>query len=473
MIGQDAIGVETPSKIFVPMMVACAFFMQSLDSTIVSTALPQMAASLHEDPVWLNLAVTSYLLSFAGFVPLSGWVADKFGARAIFGWSIVVFTMSSMACGASGTLSQLVIARICQGFGAALMVPVGRLVLLRTIEKSDLIRVMTFISVPGLLGPVLGPPLGGFIITYESWRWIFFINLPIGVLGVVLVAALIHNVPKVDPGPFDIRGFVLISLSLFAWMIGIETIGRGLFHPGIVAAFLLSGAIGFACYVRHARRTAAPIIDLRLLRIPTFYAATIGSIFFRAAIGAMPFLLPILFQVGFGMSPLLSGLLTFSSAAGAMLLRVTSGRILRHFGFRPVMIAHIWLTAFCYGACGFFQPTTSLIVISGTLLIGGFFRGLLTTAANTLAFADIPDEQMSRATSFGGMMQQLSASLGVALSASVLHLTLVLRGATVLRADDFRPVFVVTGLVVLVSLFFIMALPPTAGAEVSGHRARE
>jgi len=460
---------EPAFKLAVPMMVACAFFMQSLDSTIVTTALPQMAVSLHQDPVWLNLVVTAYLLSVAIFVPLSGWLADKFGARQIFGSSIVIFTLASMGCGAAETLGQLVLARVFQGIGAAMMVPVGRLVMLRTIDKSDMMRVMTFISVPALLGPVLGPPLGGFIVTYESWRWIFFINLPIGILGVVLVALFVRDVREADPGSFDIRGFMLIGLALFAWMVGIETIGRGFLGAGTIAAFLVGGTICFALYVRHARRAAAPIVDLTLLRIPTFYAATVGGIFFRMASGATPFLLPIMFQVGFDMSPLLSGILMFSTAAGALVMRACAARIVRAMGFRRAMIVYIWLSGVFCALCGVFQPGTSLTVIFAILLAGGFFRALLVTVTNTLAFVDVPSIQMGRATSFAAMLQQLSMSLGVALGALLLHLTLAFHGASVLRPDDFWPAFVVVGLIIFVSLFFFTPLPPEAGAETSGH----
>jgi EmrB/QacA subfamily drug resistance transporter len=414
--------------------------------------------------------VTSYLLAMAVFVPLSGWLADRFGARPIFACSIIGFTLTSMACGLSETLTQLIFARVLQGTSAALMIPVGRLLLLRTFEKSRLMHVMTYISVPAMLGPVVGPPLGGLIVTHASWRWIFFINLPIGVLGLVLAAIFIRRTPPgSEPGPFDLRGFMLITFALATGMAAIETIGRGLIGTAAIILLLVGSAVGFLVYTRHARHSAAPIIDLGLLRIQTFTAAVMGGVFFRMVVGTMPFLLPLLFQMGFGMSPILSGVLTFASAAGAISMRVCASWIARRFGFRNSIIANLWLNAASCVVCALFQPGTPVVAIFVILLVGGLFRAYVVSAANTLAFADIPPERMSRATSFAGMMQQLSQSLGVALAAFVLHLTLLYKGSAVLGPDDFRPAFIVTGLFVLSGLYFFVPLPPDAGAEVSRH----
>src|SRR3984957_939136 len=273
---------STPSKMtamefLAPMIVGCALFMEMLDSTVISTALPAMAKSLGEDPLRLNLAITSYLLSLAVFIPLSGWMADRFGARTVFCWAIAVFTLGSAGCGLAENLPMLVAARIVQGMGGAMMVPVARLVMLRTVPKSDLVRAMAFLSMPALLGPVIGPPLGGFIVTYSSWRWIFYINLPMGVLGIVLGRLFIADIKEQAVGPLDIRGFVLAGVGLAGLTFGLEAVGRGALPITVGGGIIVGGALCAALYVLHARNASYPIIDLGLLRIPTFAASIFGG----------------------------------------------------------------------------------------------------------------------------------------------------------------------------------------------------
>jgi EmrB/QacA subfamily drug resistance transporter len=462
---------KAPRAIMVPLIVACALFMQNLDSTIIATALPSIAESLHEEPLRLNLAITSYLLSLAIFIPLSGWMADRFGARTVFRWAIVAFTLGSIACGFSSTLGELVAARIIQGVGGAMMVPVGRLVLLRTVPKSDLVWAMSYLTVPALLGPVIGPPLGGFIVTYSSWRWIFFINAPIGVLGVALVNLFIEDIREADRPPLDIRGFVLAGVGLATLMFGFEMVGRGPWPASIVAILLIVGAVALALYVTHARRAAYPIIDLALLRIPTFMTATVGGSLFRIGIGALPFLLPLMLQLTFGLTPFASGLLTFASAAGAMTMKMTAAPIIRAVGFRRTLIGNAVICSLFLFANGLFRPSTPHMVIFITLLVGGFFRSLQFTSTNTLAFADVPPAMMSRATSFTSMAQQLSISVGVGLSALLLHITQTMRGATALEPTDFMLAFIVVAVIALFPVGLFTRLSPEAGAELSGHRA--
>jgi len=329
--------LRPPRQIIVPLIVACALFMQNLDSTVIATALPAIAVSLHEDPLRLNLAITSYLLSLAVFIPLSGWMADRFGARPVFCWAIAVFTLGSAGCGLAYNLPELIAARILQGMGGAMMVPVGRLVLLRTVPKADLVRALAFLSMPALLGPVIGPPLGGFIVTYSSWRWIFYINLPVGILGIVLGRLFIADLRERNVGPLDLRGFVLAGVGLAGLTFGLEAVGRGALPVTVVGGLIVGGAICVALYVLHARHASYPIIDLALMRIPTFAASIYGGSLFRVGIGALPFLLPMLLQVGFGMNALGSGLLTFASAAGAMTMRLTATPVIRLVGFRRVL----------------------------------------------------------------------------------------------------------------------------------------
>jgi EmrB/QacA subfamily drug resistance transporter len=276
-------------QLTVMLIVACAMFMQNLDSTIIATALPTIAASIGESPLRLNVAITCYLLSLAVFIPISGWTADRFGARRVFSAAIVVFTLGSIGCGFAQSLPMLVVARIVQGMGGAMMVPVGRLILLRTVPRSDLVRAMSYVSVPALIGPVIGPPLGGLIVTYASWRWIFFINIPIGILGVLLVNLFIRNIGEATVRPFDLRGFALTGVGLASLAFGFETVGRGELPFVATAGLLLIGGLCLSLYARHARRVDHPIIDLALMRIPTYASATIGGFLFRMGMGALPF----------------------------------------------------------------------------------------------------------------------------------------------------------------------------------------
>jgi EmrB/QacA subfamily drug resistance transporter len=452
-----------------PFVVACAMFMQNLDSTVIATALPTIARSLDESPLRLNVAITCYLLSLAVFIPISGWVADRFGARRVFSGAIVVFTLGSVACGVSNSLAALVGSRILQGMGGALMVPVGRLVLVRTVAKAELVRAMSFVSVPALIGPVMGPPLGGLIVTYASWRWIFFINIPIGVLGVVLVNLLVTDLKEIGRRPFDFSGFALTGIGLASLAFGFENVARGALPNIVVAALLAVGACCLALYVGHARRVDHPIVDLALLRIPTYAAAATGGFLFRMGLGALPFLLPLMLQVGFGLSALHSGLLTFASAAGAMLMKTSAVKILRSLGFRVVLVADTVISAAFLLGYSLFRPTTPHLVIFLALLAGGFFRSLQMTSINTLSYADVPPGMLSRATSFSSMAQQLSQTAGVATAALLLHLMLLMRGGSALAAPDFYPVFVAVAVISLLSVPFFLKMSPDAGAEVSGH----
>ncbi|HEY5208907.1 MAG TPA: DHA2 family efflux MFS transporter permease subunit [Stellaceae bacterium] len=461
-----------PRQFLIPMIVACALFMENLDSTIISTALPSIAHALNEDPVRLNVAITSYLLSLAVFIPASGWFADRFGARTVFRTAIVVFTLGSIGCGFAHSLWQLVGTRILQGMGGAMMVPVGRLVMMRAVPKSDLVRAMTYLTVPALIGPVTGPVLGGFIVTYFSWRWIFFINIPMGILGFVLASIFIDNIREPDAHPLDWRGFILCGLGLAGVVFGFETAGRGAIPGSIVVALLVSGALLLVLYVLHARRTAFPLIDLGLLKIPTYFAGVVGGSFFRIGVGAMPFLTPLMFQLGFGMSALNSGLLTFAGAMGAMLMKTTAGPIIRTFGFRHVLIGNAFIASAFLFALALFRPATPHYLIFGILLCGGFFRSLQFTSVNTLAYADVPAARMSRATSLQSMGQQLAMSIGVGTGALALHLTLLWHGSSSLAAEDFTPAFIAVSVISISCVFFFINLSPYAGAEVSGHKAR-
>lgn len=461
--------VTLSSRVLVPLVVACAMFMQNLDSTVIATALPTIARSLGESPLRLNVAITCYLLSLAVFIPISGWTADRFGARRVFSLAIVVFTLGSIACGFSNSLPTLVAARILQGMGGALMVPVGRLVLLRTVAKSDLVRAMSYVSVPALIGPVLGPPVGGFIVTFASWRWIFFINIPIGVLGIILVNLLVGDLKETGRQPFDLAGFALTGIGLASLAFGFENVGRGALPNILVITLLAVGTVCLAFYVRHAYRVSHPIIDLALLKIPTYAMASIGGFLFRMGLGALPFLMPLMLQVGFGLTALNSGMLTFASAAGAMLMKTSAVRVLRTLGFRVVLVGDAAISAAFLFGYSLFRPSTPHLVIFLALLTGGFFRSLQMTSINTLSYADVPPAMLSRATSLTSMAQQLSQTAGVATAALLLHTVLTLRGGVTLAAADFYPVFVGVAMISLLSVPFFLKMSPDAGAEVSGR----
>ncbi|HUO04848.1 MAG TPA: DHA2 family efflux MFS transporter permease subunit [Candidatus Binataceae bacterium] len=459
------------NPLLAPLIVGCALFMEMLDSTVIATALPAIARSLHQDPIRLNLAITVYMLSLAVFVPISGWMADRYGARSVFRAAIVIFTLGSILCGISGSLSQIVAARILQGFGGAMMVPVGRLIVLRTVPKADLITAMSYLTVPAVLGPVVGPPLGGFIVTYWSWRWIFFINVPIGLIGITLVSRFIANVRECEVPPFDMAGFMLTGIALAGLIFGFETVGRGVLPVWVTLGAIAMGGVCAATYVRHARRTPNPIVDISLMRIPTFAVSTLGGGLFRIGIGALPFLLPMMFQLVFGLTPFASGMLTFTSACGALLMKPTAGPIIRRLGFRTVLTGNGAICAIILASYALFRQSTPHTIIISTLFIGGFLRSLQFTSLNSIAYADVEQSMMSSASTLTSMAQQFFLSLGVTVAAMILHLSLWIDGSKTLTVHDFTPAFLITGALALLSAFSYTVLEHHAGAEVSGRHA--
>jgi EmrB/QacA subfamily drug resistance transporter len=456
------------SALLTALIIATALFMENMDGTVISTSLPAIALDLHEDPIVLKLALTSYMLTLAVFIPASGWVADRFGARTVFCSAIVIFTVGSILCGASTSLPTLIAARVFQGLGGAMMVPVGRLVLLRSVPKSDLVNALAYLTVPALLGPVAGPPLGGFITTYFHWRWIFWINVPIGVVGVLLSLRFIENLREQAVPRFDFKGFVLSGLGLLSLIAGLSMIGRGIAPAWLVVAMVGIGALALAAYVRHAGENEDAILDLKLLKIQTFFAGVIGGLIFRIGIGAMPFLLPLLLQIGFGLTPFQSGSLTFATAAGALLMKFTASTALRWFGFRQTLVVIGLISGAFLAACALFTPSTPHLVLALTLLAGGFFRSLVFTALNALSYADIDPPRMSRATSFASVSQQMSGALGVAVAAICVEMIQLGFGDSALSARDLSLSFVLVAIISSLSVLVFARLKPDAGAAVSG-----
>ena len=460
------------TTLLLPLIVACALFMENMDSTVIATSLPVIARDLGENPLSLKLALTAYLVSLAVFIPVSGWMADRFGSRTVFRAAIAVFMAGSLTCGFSDSLGGFVAARFLQGMGGAMMVPVGRLVLLKSVPKSELVQALSYLTIPALLGPVIGPPLGGFISTYFSWRWIFFINIPIGVLGIYLASRFIPNLTEDEIAPLDVRGFVLSGVGLSLLTLGLATAGEHLVSRATSLACTITGAAALGLYVLHARRCAHPVLDFRFLRIATYRTGVLGGALFRVGVGAMPFLLPLLLQLGFGYSALQSGLLTCSSALAAMFMKTLAVAILRRFGFRAVLTWNALIAAASIAVYGLFTATTPYALMVAALLAGGFFRSLQFTAMNALSYADIDRGAMSPASSLANVTQQIALSLGVTAGAYALEFTAGLRGHAQVEAADFSVAFAVVSLVAASSFLFNVRLAREAGAEVSG-RARE
>jgi EmrB/QacA subfamily drug resistance transporter len=457
----------------IPLIVAAALFMENMDATVIATSLPAIAADIGTSPLTLKLAITSYLLSLAVFIPASGWCADRFGARTVFSVAIAVFMVGSIGCALSTSITDFVGARILQGLGGAMMTPVGRLVLLRSIDKSALVGAMAWMTVPALIGPVIGPPLGGFITTYFSWHWIFLINIPIGLLGIVLAQRYIDPIKSDDPERFDLVGLLLAGIGLAGIAFGLSVAGLNLLPWPIVTALIGIGTISMTLYVLHARRTSSPVLDFSLLKLATLRASVIGGFLFRLGIGALPFLLPLLMQIGFGLTPFQSGLVTFASSAGAMGMKPLAARIIRTFGFRNIMVINAVVSSFFLAACALFTPGTPLLLIMIILLVGGFFRSLQFTAINTVAYAEVEMARMSRATTLVSVNQQLAISAGVAIGAFCVESTMVWKHMPVLTADAFAPAFVVVAILSAISAYFFWQMPDDAGHEISGRKALE
>jgi EmrB/QacA subfamily drug resistance transporter len=458
-----------PAKVplIVPVTIAGAFFMDGLDSSIISTSLPQMADSFAVSPPQMSAAITSYLVSLAIFIPISGWIADRFGARPVFCAAIAIFTAGSVLCGMSDTLAQLVASRILQGFGGAMMTPVGRLILARAFPKDQLMKAMSYYMLPGMLGPTMGPLVGGFITTNFTWHWNFFINVPIGAIGILLALRYIPEIRMKRPSAFDATGFVIIAFGLGAAQFAIENLGRDTIDD--VAEFLLlAGAASIlAGYSFYAARHENAVLDLRMFRSRTFSIAVLSGSVIRAGIATVPFLLPLLLQVGFGLDPFQSGLITFLNTAGAMSMRAWVVHLVRRFGFRQVFLAGVGLNSALMAGFALFDVTTPHLLIAGYLFCFGVLRSAQMIGMSALAYSDVAAEEMSKATSIFALGQRLSQSLGVGISASLLA---YISGNGPITVPDFKIVFVLIALLMASSAVGFRRLKPGDGWQVSGYR---
>ncbi|HEY5166481.1 MAG TPA: DHA2 family efflux MFS transporter permease subunit [Pseudolabrys sp.] len=451
----------------VPLIIAVALFMENMDSTVIATSLPAIAADIGSNPLALKLAITSYLLSLAIFIPASGWTADRFGARTVFRAAIAVFVLGSIGCALSSSLTDFVIARIVQGMGGAMMSPVGRMVLVRSISKRELVSAMAWVTTPALIGPMIGPPVGGFITTFASWHWIFIINVPIGLIGIVLATRFIEDVRAENHERFDVVGMVLAGLGIAGVAFGLSVLGLNFLPWTVVVSLVTGGAFFIAAYLVHARRTPIPALDLTLFRLPTFRASVLGGFVFRLGIGALPFLLPLMLQVGFGMTPFQSGLITFASAVGAMGMKMAAATVLKRYGFRTILVINSLVSAAFLAVCATFTQSTPVAAMLALLLVGGFFRSLQFTSINTIAYAEVENARVSRATALMSVGQQLSISAGVALGALAVELTVQFRGDGPLQAADFPPAFLVVAVISALSVLIFARLPADAGAELA------
>jgi EmrB/QacA subfamily drug resistance transporter len=455
----------------VALIIACALFMEQMDATVLATALPTMARDFGVPATSLSSALTAYLLALAIFIPASGRLADRFGSKTVFRLAILLFLAGSLLCGQARSLSFLIVARFIQGVGGAMMIPIGRLVLLRSVAKEDMVQAMSWLIMPALIGPIIGPPIGGFIVTYWNWRWIFYLNLPIGLLGIALVTRFIGQVRGDHPPQMDLMGFALSGAALGCLLFGFEKSSR----PGEMATALGLIAIGLAAgtlYILHARRHKDPILDLSLMRIHTFRLSVIAGSLTRITQGAQPFLLPLMLQLGFGMSAAQSGTITIATAIGSIAMKWLAPRVLARFGFRLSLIVNGLLASAGYAACGFFRPSWPVPVIFAMLAISGFFMSFQFTAYNTIAYDEIPPARMSSATSFYATFQQLMLSLGICVGAGALHVGMLATHRTTPALGEFTLAFLAVTAISTAATFWNMQFADEAGDQLSGRARR-
>ncbi|MDF1606823.1 MFS transporter [Hoeflea sp. YIM 152468] len=452
----------------IPLVLAVALFMEQMDSTVIATALPAIAADLGTSPISLKLALTAYLVSLAIFIPISGWMADRFGARRIFTLAIGVFLIGSVACAASGSLLEFVLSRFLQGMGGAMMTPVGRLVLLRSTEKSQLVTAMAWLTIPALISPMVGPPVGGFLTTFLSWHWIFLINIPIGLAGMVFAVKVLPEDEARSRDRVDWIGFLLSGGAASGIVFGLSVISLPVLPPVWGIAATLAGLLSLGAYLRHARLHPRPLLDPKLFENRTFALSLFGASLFRIGAGAVPFLLPLMLQLGFGMSPFQSGMITFISAAGAITMKFVIKRVLRFVGFRYTLLAAAAASALSIAINGFFTPATPVVLILVILYCAGLVRSMFFTSVNALTFSEISPETAAQATSLTAAFQQVAIAVGVALAGVIIEVVSTMNGGE-LSLVAFQTAFFVVATLSALAILPFLALPPEAGGTVSGH----
>ena len=452
------------------LLVAGAFFMEFLDGTVIATALPDMAKSFGVQAVDLNIGISAYLITLAVLIPASGWIADRFGARKVFAVALAIFTLASVFCGLSTTVDQFVAMRVLQGMGGALMVPVGRLAVLRTTPKHQLITAIATLTWPALVAPIIGPPLGGFITSYADWRWIFFINVPLGIVAIILALRIIPDLHDDERRPFDTPGFIATTIAMVSLVYAMESMGAKHSQGLLTLGLLVVGAVTLIYALRHFQRAQWPMIRLDAMQVPTFRVTMYGGSLFRASISAVPFLLPLMFQVGFGMDAFHSGLLVLAVFVGNLTIKPATTPLIRRLGFRKLLLINGALNVLSLLACAFISPQTPVWLIMLILYLGGVFRSIQFTAVSTLAFADVPSAQMSYANTLFSTATQLAVGLGITLGAIGIRIGEKmgdLLGMTSVPGISFRLAFVAIALICLVGMVDTLRLTKDAGSAVS------
>ncbi len=459
-----------------PYVVAATFFMEYLDTTVIATALPQMAHSFGISPNAVSLGMSAYMIALAIFIPASGWVADRFGSRSVFFSAIVTFTIASLLCAVSQNVVQFTTARVLQGMGGALMVPVGRLIVVRSTEKSRLMEAISTITWPGIVAPVVGPPLGGFITTYASWRWIFLLNLPICLAVLVAVAKWVPNLRSEERRPFDWTGLLLSGVALAAILYGADFASQPDKDPLTGLALVAAGALVGWITLAHARRHAHPLVDMSTLKVPTFSITVVTGSLTRIGIGAVPYLMPLLFQIGFGLSAFTSGLLLLATAVGNLGMKALTTPILRRWGFKRVSIVDCLVCGAFTIACGMLTPGTPLAWVLIVAFVYGVTRSMQFSTLATLAYADIPPQQMSGANTLWNAAAQTSTGLGIAFGALALRAAALVNGEDPARAftlGDFQLAFLCAGVLTIATVLGYVRLAADAGDAVRGGGARQ
>lgn len=452
-----------------PWIAAMAFFMQSLDATILNTALPAIAHSMDRPPLAMQSAVISYTLTVAMLIPVSGWLADRFGTRRIFILAVSLFALGSLTCALSATLPMLVVSRVIQGIGGAMMMPVARLALLRAYPRSELLPILNFVTMPGLIGPVLGPVLGGILVTYATWHWIFLINIPIALAGVFFARKYMPDftTPK---RRFDIAGFLLFGLGLVLISVGIELFGEQLVRSSLAALILISGIILLLLYIRHARHHPAPLIGLPMFKTRTFSIGIIGNIASRLGTGSVPFLMPLMLQVGFGYSALLAGCIMVPTALGSILAKSLVTRVLRSLGYRRTLVIVTGVIGLFVASFSLQSPGLPFWILLVPLFVMGMFMSMQFTSMNTITLADLTDDNASSGNSVLAVTQQLAISFGVAVSAAVLRFWQNISGGALW---DFHATFLSMGIVTLLSALIFLLLKPEDGKNLIHDREKK
>jgi EmrB/QacA subfamily drug resistance transporter len=460
-------------KPILPWLVAVAFFMEALDTTILNTAVPAIARALHVVPLSMKAVLSSYTLSLAVFIPISGWMADRFGTRRVFSSAIGLFTLGSFLCGISTNIHALVACRVLQGCGGAMMVPVGRITMVRTFAKSELIRAMSFVAIPGLIGPMLGPVAGGLIVAYFHWRVIFFVNLPIGLLGLYMVYRHLPDYRAETTHPLDFIGLVLFGSGVALLSYVLEVFGEHTLGWKAMLGLLAISAVLLSCYGFHAYRARFPLLRLSLFRIRSFRAAVSGSYFTRLGIGGIPFLFPLLYQVGLGFTPIQSGLLVMPQAIAAMSLKLTMPAILRRFGYRNVLVSNTIILGLLIILFSTIGAGTPVWLIVAMVFVYGFFTSLQYTSMNTLAYADIGEDEASSASTIASTMQQMSISFGIATASLATAFFIPDRFHTnaTQMIHGVHKAFLALGLLTMVSTLIFRGLKSDDGAAVSRREA--